>query len=150
MEVSTASFIETKAIGRRLASLVQPGDVIVLEGGLGVGKTALTAGLGEGLGIDDPITSPTFLLMKAYKTGFIPLVHVDAYRLGTLGEFEELFAIEEAAGGVLVIEWGDTVVAALPEDRLGIELEKTGADSRVLRFTTSGTWTGRDLSGLAA
>jgi tRNA threonylcarbamoyladenosine biosynthesis protein TsaE len=150
MEVCTASFIETKAVGRRLASLVRPGDVIVLEGGLGAGKTAFTSGLGEGLGVADPITSPTFLLMKVYESGFLPLIHVDAYRLGSLGEFDELFAVEEATDGVLVIEWGDTVTAALPGNRLGIEIEKTGEESRLLRFAALGGWASRDLSGLTA
>lgn len=150
MEIATASFIETKAVGRRLASLVRPGDVIVLEGGLGVGKTAFASGLSEGLGVVEPVTSPTFLLMKVYETGFLPFVHVDAYRLGSLGEFDELFAVEEAAEGVLVIEWGDTVVAALPENRLGIEIERIGEESRMLRFDALGGWAMRDLTGLAA
>jgi tRNA threonylcarbamoyladenosine biosynthesis protein TsaE len=149
MEVSTSSFIETKAVGRRLANLVRPGDVVVLEGGLGAGKTAFTSGLGEGLGVDEPVTSPTFLLMRSYDSGFVRLVHVDVYRLGSLGEFDELFALEEAVHGVLVIEWGDSVVAALPEDRLTIRFEHRGDDRRLISFLPGGSWVDRDLAGVA-
>lgn len=149
MEIPTSSFIETKAVGRRLANLVRPGDVVVLEGGLGAGKTAFASGLGEGLGVDEPITSPTFLLMRSYDSGFIRLVHVDVYRLGSLGEFDELFAVEEAEEGVLVIEWGDSVVAALPEDRLTIRFEHKGDDNRLLSFFPRGSWAGRDLVGVS-
>ena len=108
----------TMGAGRRLAALVRPGDVITLSGQLGAGKTTFAAGFGEGLGIDEPVTSPSFVLVRTYRSGFTPLVHVDAYRLGSLGEFEDLDVLDEASEGVLLIEWGEAVVGVLPEDHL--------------------------------
>ncbi len=148
LRIRSDSDARTRAIGRALASLLRPGDVLVLEGPLGSGKTAFVSGIGDGLGITEPVTSPTFILMRRHESGFLPLVHVDAYRLGSLAEFDDLEVVAEAADGALAIEWGDTVVAALPEDRLHVQLDGQGEGPRDIVFTTAGSWAGRDLEGL--
>ena len=128
--------------------MLRAGDVLILEGPLGSGKTALVSGLGDGLGIAEAVTSPTFILMRRHDSGFLPLVHVDAYRLGSLAEFDDLDVVEEASDGALAIEWGDAVADALPEDRLHILLEGQGDDPRDITFTKAGSWRDRDLEGL--
>jgi len=81
MKTTTVSDAQTRAVARRLASLLRPNDVLLLCGPLGSGKTAFVAGLAEGLGIDDPVTSPSFVIAHRYDGGFIPLVHADVYRV---------------------------------------------------------------------
>ncbi len=145
IEIHCPSDADTRAAARRLAALCRPGDVIVLNGSLGAGKTAFAGGLAEGLGVDEPVTSPTFVLMRTYRSGFLPFFHVDAYRLGSIGEFEDLTAIESAEEGVVVIEWGGAVAVALPKDRLEVELTRNADESRTIRFHPAGTWTTRQL-----
>lgn len=148
IEMKSADVAETMMIGRRLAALARPGDVVVLAGPLGSGKTAFVGGLAEGLGIDDPITSPSFVLMRRYDSGFTPLVHVDVYRLGSLGEFEDLEVFEEGRDGVTVIEWGNAVAPALPPDHLTIELIPVSENERTVRLGPCGDWEGRPLEEL--
>jgi tRNA threonylcarbamoyladenosine biosynthesis protein TsaE len=145
--ITTQDAAATMQVGRRLAALVRPGDVIALSGALGAGKTTFAAGLGEGLGIDEPVTSPSFVLVRSYRSGFTPLVHVDAYRLSSLGEFEDLDVIDEAADGLLLIEWGDAVLGVLPNDYLQIHLEADPDDdeTRTITFHPNGGWTNRPL-----
>ncbi len=146
--IRSESEVETRAIGRKLASFLRPDDLLVLTGELGSGKTAFVAGLAEGLGIAEDVVSPSFVLQRRYEPGFIPLVHVDAYRLDSLAEFDDLGVFEEAEGAVLVVEWGDAVMPGLPPDRLVIAIEVTDESSRVLRFRPQGTWTQRSLEEL--
>ena len=141
----TDSPAETLALGRRLSSILGPGDVILLGGRLGTGKTLLTGGIAEGLGVPDQITSPTFVIARAYSDGFLPLVHADVYRLGSILEFEDLDLEETAAGGVLVIEWGEAIEDAVSPDRLVIEIDTDGETGRVFRFIPHGSWTSRAL-----
>ena len=148
LRIRSDSDARTRAIGRALAALLRAGDVLVLEGPLGSGKTALVSGLGDGLGIAEAVTSPTFILMRRHDSGFLPLVHVDAYRLGSLAEFDDLDVVEEASDGALAIEWGDIVADALPEDRLHILLDGQGDEPREITFTKAGSWRDRDLEGL--
>lgn len=136
---------DTLALARRLAALVRPGDVIVLQGGLGAGKTLFTAGLAAGLGVEETVVSPTFVIMRQYRTGFIPLVHVDVYRLGTLNEFEDLDVLEMARDGVLVVEWGDAVEGGLPPDHLRVGLEVTEDEARRITLVPVGSWAERSL-----
>ncbi len=136
---------DTRAVARRLAALCRAGDVILLNGKLGAGKTAFAGGLADGMGVDEPVTSPTFVLMRSYDSGFMPLVHVDAYRLQTIGEFEDLAAVEAGEDGVVVIEWGTAVTAVLPRDRLEIQFDVEEDDARTLVFTPRGSWMGRPL-----
>jgi tRNA threonylcarbamoyladenosine biosynthesis protein TsaE len=145
IEVFCATTDDTRAAGRRLAAAMRPGDVVELAGGLGAGKTLFTGGLCEGLGVEEMVVSPSFVLVRQYRTGFIPVVHVDVYRLGSLHEFEDLDVLELAADGVLVIEWGDAVESALPEDHLRIEFVVNDDESRLLRLVPSGYCADRDL-----
>ena len=149
IEVICPEPANTQAFAGRLASVLRPGDVVVLAGGLGVGKTLFTGGLAAGLGVDEPVSSPSFVLVRQYLTGFIPVVHVDVYRLGSLNEFDDLDVFEMAEEGVLVVEWGDAVESTLPEDHLRIDFVVDHDDeTRVLRLIPSGDWVARDLEGV--
>ena len=147
IEVSTTTPAETLALGRHLAAMLHAGDILLLAGRLGAGKTLFAAGVGEGLGVEEQLTSPSFILARAHN-GFMPVVHADVYRLGTSAEFEDLDLPEQARDGVLLIEWGDVVAHGVPEDHLMIQIEITGETERVFRFTPSGTWAQRPLGEL--
>jgi tRNA threonylcarbamoyladenosine biosynthesis protein TsaE len=149
IELECASEIDTRAAAGRLAALCRPGDVIVLEGALGAGKTAFTSGLADGLGVEELVTSPTFVLMRRYDSGFLPLVHVDVYRIASTGEFEDIDALEEGREGVVVIEWGDAVAAALPSDRLTVRIDVLPDGARRLRLRPAGIWMARPLGEVA-
>ncbi len=144
----TDSPAETLALGRRLASVLIPGDVVLLGGRLGTGKTLLTGGIAEGLGISDQVVSPTFVIARVYRDGFLPLVHADVYRLGSILEFEDLDLEETAASGVLVIEWGAAIEEAVSPNRLVIEIEIDGETGRRFQFIPHGSWVGRSLEGI--
>lgn len=146
--VTTTSADETKALGRRLAPLLTAGDVVVLAGRLGSGKTLFVSGVAEGLGINERVTSPTFVIARTYDSGFLPLVHVDVYRLGSLAEFDDLELVDDGADGAVIIEWGEAIVDTLPEDRLTVTLAMEG-DARVVSFEPEGAWNDRDLAVLA-
>lgn len=137
---------DTIAVAGRLAAEVMPGDVVVLKGGLGSGKTRFVSGLATGLGVEERVVSPSFILMREYRSGFLPVIHVDVYRLGSINEFDDLDVFERAADGVLVIEWGDAVVAALPPDLLTVEFEVGEDGARTLHLHPSGVWSQRDLT----
>lgn len=139
---------DTRAVGRSLAALVRPGDVIILQGPLGAGKTVFAAGLAEGLGVEERVLSPSFVLVKTYRDGFMPVVHADVYRLGSSAEIEDLDLPGEARDGLLMIEWGDMLGSRLAGDRLEAELSGAGAEPRTIRLFPYGDWRGRDL-GLA-
>ena len=116
----------TRGYGRALAALLRAGDLVVLTGALGSGKTTLTQGIGEGLGVRGQVASPTFIIARVHPslTDGPPLVHVDAYRLGSM---EELDALDLDAGldeSVTVVEWGEGLVEVLAEDRLEVVLER--------------------------
>lgn len=146
MTVVCAEEADTLAVGGRLAAEIRPGDIVVLAGGLGAGKTLFVGGLAAGLGVQEPVTSPSFVLMREYRSGFIPVIHVDVYRLGSFNEFEDLDIYERALDGVLAVEWGDVVAGALPEDHLVVRFEVDSDGVRTLAFEPHGTWAGRDLS----
>lgn len=149
IELECESEIDTRAAAGRLAALCRPGDVIVLEGPLGAGKTAFTSGLADGLGVEELVVSPSFVLMRRYDSGFLPLVHVDVYRIRSTGEFEDIDALEEGREGVVVIEWGDVVAGVLPSDRLTVRFEVVDGGGRVLRFVPAGIWSERPLGEVA-
>ena len=149
IEVRCPTEAATEALGGRLAASLRPGDVIVLAGGLGAGKTLFTRGIATGLGVEEAVVSPSFVLVREYKSGFIPVVHVDVYRLGSLNEFDDLDVFEMARDGVLVVEWGEAVEQALPQDHLRIEFDVEGDQTRTLRFVTEGSWSERELGGVA-
>lgn len=132
---------DTARLGGLLASRLKPGDVLVLSGELGCGKTLFTGGVAMGLGVDEPVTSPSFVLVRRYRSGFIPLVHADVYRLRSKHEFEDLDLWGEP--GVLVVEWGDVVLDFLPADHLRIDFEVADDSSRIVTFSPQGSWVDR-------
>jgi tRNA threonylcarbamoyladenosine biosynthesis protein TsaE len=126
--VSTAD--EMRELGRRLASAVAAGDLVILSGGLGAGKTTLTKGIGDGLGVRGPITSPTFVIARVHPpVGPAPngpgpsLVHADAYRLGGVLELDDLDLDTDLASSVTVVEWGEGLAEGLSADRLEIAID---------------------------
>ncbi len=134
----------TRSLGRCVAGLLQPGDVLLLEGDLGAGKTTFTQGLAAAVGVDAAVTSPTFTLMNIYPTtsGF-DLVHVDVYRLERLSEVVDLGLGEILDdGAVVVVEWGDRAAAAIGGDHLTVSLAAAGDETaRTVSFTADGpTW----------
>ena len=149
IETTTNSPAETLALGRTLAAFLSAGDVVLLAGRLGAGKTLFASGVGEGLGVEEQLTSPSFILARAHE-GFLPVVHADVYRLGTSAEFEDLDLPEQARDGVLLIEWGDVVSHGVPDDHLLVEIEIGDGESRRFRFVPSGAWGLRDLGELVS
>lgn len=145
VELHSGSEVETRAIGRRLASFLGPGDTILLVGELGAGKTAFAGGLAEGLGIEEPVISPSFMLVRRYAGGFTPLTHADVYRVGSLNELDDLDLFEGSRDGVLIVEWGNSVVSAMPDDHLAVEIEVTGPSDRIVRLLAHGAWQTRSL-----
>jgi tRNA threonylcarbamoyladenosine biosynthesis protein TsaE len=134
--LQSASEEHTTEIGRRLAAGLCGGDVVLLHGDLGAGKTALVKGLAEGLGIDrDQVSSPTFTLIQEYRGGRLTLYHVDLYRLDDPREVADLGLEEIAAGGVLAIEWAEKLGGALPKRRAEIGQGSTAATDRQSRRT---------------
>ena len=122
---------ETLALGARIAETLQPGDCVALFGELAAGKTQLAKGIASGLGIDpDDVASPTFVLHACYQ-GTLTLHHVDAYRMKSPREMDDLALADFLdAGGVAVVEWADRVRDALPEKRIEVTLEHAGVDRR--------------------
>ncbi len=145
VELHSASEVETRAIGRRLASFLGPGDILLLAGELGAGKTAFAGGLAEGLGIEEPVISPSFMLVRRYAGGFTPLTHADVYRVTSLNELDDLDLFEASRDGVLIVEWGNSVASAMPDDHLTVEIEVTGTNERILRLVPHGAWLTRSL-----
>ncbi|MFJ9519048.1 tRNA (adenosine(37)-N6)-threonylcarbamoyltransferase complex ATPase subunit type 1 TsaE [Kitasatospora sp. NPDC101801] len=146
-------------LGRALAGVLRPGDLVLLSGELGAGKTTLTRGLGEGLGVRGAVTSPTFVIARVHPslTGGPALVHVDAYRLGGgLDEMEDLDLDVSLPESVVVVEWGEGKVERLTDDRLEVRIERAigaeaedDADPRQVRLTGIGPrWADVDLAGL--
>jgi tRNA threonylcarbamoyladenosine biosynthesis protein TsaE len=121
---------DTRALGAALAGLLRPGDLLVLAGPLGAGKTALTQGLGAGLGVREPVTSPTFVIARVHRDGRIPLVHVDAYRLGGVADVDDLDLDASAEESVTVVEWGRGLVEQLADEHLEIRLDRRDDDVR--------------------
>jgi tRNA threonylcarbamoyladenosine biosynthesis protein TsaE len=133
----TDSTDETMKLAEKLAEVVQPGDVITLEGDLGAGKTSFTKGFAKGLGVKRVVNSPTFTIIKEYK-GRIPLYHMDVYRMED--ETEDLGLEEYFYGeGVSVVEWPSMILSQLPEDRMVISLFRTGETNRKITFQSTGT-----------
>ena len=138
MQITTHSADETQALGQKLASRLAPGDVIAYFGDLGAGKTAFTRGLALGLGITDPVTSPTYTIVNEYLSGRIPLFHFDMYRLSSS---DELFDIgwEDylSRGGVCAVEWSENVEDAL-QDAIRVTIEKDADEPDTRHITITG------------
>ncbi|HEV2906107.1 MAG TPA: tRNA (adenosine(37)-N6)-threonylcarbamoyltransferase complex ATPase subunit type 1 TsaE [Actinomycetota bacterium] len=140
LDLVTRAPEETRELGAALADLLVPGDVISLTGDLGAGKTCLVQGAARSLGVQEPVGSPTFVLVREYR-GEIPVYHLDVYRLDRLQEvldlgFEDLLD----PGGVIFIEWGDAIDPLLPDSYLEVELSISGDDEmRLLAVTGRGS-----------
>jgi len=133
----TQSAEHTQTLGERIGRLARPGDVILLNGGLGAGKTSLTRGIARGLGIEETVQSPTFVLARELM-GNIPLYHIDLYRLDSLAEIADLGLDEYFYGqGLTVVEWADKGTHLLPEDNLSIKIEIKGENIRIFSLVPS-------------
>jgi tRNA threonylcarbamoyladenosine biosynthesis protein TsaE len=156
LELTVTSADQMLGLGRRLAGLLRAGDLVMLTGELGAGKTTLTRGLGEGLNVRGAVTSPTFVIARVHPSlgDGPPLVHVDAYRLGGgLDEMEDLDLDVSLPDSVVVVEWGEGKVEELTEDRLQILIARaTGdTDDDVRQLTVTGLgerWARADLDAL--
>ncbi len=145
LRARTAGVDATRALAGAVADLVAPGDLILLAGELGAGKTAFAQGFGLGLGITDQITSPTFTLARHYE-GRLSLHHIDVYRLDRFSELADIGIAELLdSGGVLLVEWGDAIAPAMPKDYLEIHLSYGESDDdRDLELRCVGSrWTSR-------
>jgi tRNA threonylcarbamoyladenosine biosynthesis protein TsaE len=150
---------DTRALGERLAAVLRAGDLVVLTGPLGAGKTALAQGVGAGLKVTGAVTSPTFVIARVHRPdpaagGRLPLVHVDAYRLGGVadprGEVDALDLDADADDAVILVEWGEGLVEQLVEAYLEVRLDRRDDESRVVELVPhGGDWAHRVASVLA-
>lgn len=142
VSLTVATAAQMRSLGRSLATVLRAGDLVILSGGLGAGKTTLTQGIGDGLGVRGPITSPTFVIARVHPSAAPPastgeprpaLVHADAYRLGSALELDDLDLDTDTAASVTVVEWGEGLAEGLAADRLEITItpDATEADSSV-------------------
>jgi tRNA threonylcarbamoyladenosine biosynthesis protein TsaE len=124
-ELSIATADDMRALGVQIASTLKPGDLVVLTGDLGAGKTTLVQGIASGLGASGPVLSPTFVIARVYRDGRIPLVHVDAYRLGSKVEVDDLDLDADIAEAVTVVEWGEGLVEGLSDSRTVVHISRS-------------------------
>jgi tRNA threonylcarbamoyladenosine biosynthesis protein TsaE len=155
MTVARVATVEDmRAMGERLAHVVRAGDLLVLSGDLGAGKTALTQGLGEGLRVRGPVTSPTFVIARVHPSlvGGAPLIHVDAYRLGSLAEVDDLDLDATLDESVTVVEWGGGMVEGLSDAHLEVVIRRSSDpadETRLVTLTSVGPrWRGVELESV--
>jgi tRNA threonylcarbamoyladenosine biosynthesis protein TsaE len=131
-EITTTDADTTEALGAGIANLLGPGDIVLLRGDLGAGKTTLVRGAARALGVEGPVTSPTFTIANQYA-GRVPVAHLDAWRLGDPDD-EEIGLALEAIGdeGVAFIEWPDSIEGGLPDPRVRVDIDHGGGDTRVI------------------
>lgn len=145
--VTTASAAATEALGYAIGNHLRSGDLVVLAGDLGSGKTTFAKGVARALGVEEPVTSPTFTIVQEYE-GRVPVAHVDVYRLERIQDLHD-FGFEELLDHrVVLVEWGDTITGALPADRLEVRFvpAEAGADDdlRRIEFVVHGArWAAR-------
>jgi tRNA threonylcarbamoyladenosine biosynthesis protein TsaE len=138
IELRTATPSATRRIGERIGRRLRAGDVVLLSGDLGAGKTVLAQGIGKGMGVADPIKSSSFVIMNEYDGESLRLFHADLYRLEDPEQVAELALDELASRGVLVIEWPERAPAELPEEHLALHLSYDGARGRRIEVTAHG------------
>lgn len=142
MRLVSDSPSRTREIGASLANILEAGDIVVLSGDLGAGKTCFVQGAASALGVSARVTSPTFILFRQYA-GEVAVNHVDAYRMESIAELDDLDL--DLEGCVTFIEWGDAISEALPE-HLVVHIARSGDDERVITFdATSGAWESREI-----
>lgn len=145
LELTTVE--DTRSLGRRLAGLLRAGDLLLLNGPLGAGKTALAQGIGAGLGVSGQVTSPTFVISRVHRAGqpgSLPLVHVDAYRLGTVAEVDDLDLDASLDDSVTVVEWGGDKVEQLTDAHLEVRIDRRDDDTRLVELVPhGGDWAAR-------
>ena len=125
MKIETFSAEETYKIGEQMGREAKAGDVLCLLGDLGVGKTVFTQGFAAGLGITEPVSSPTFTIVQVYDDGRMPFYHFDVYRIGDITEMDEIGYEDYIYGeGVSLIEWANLIEEILPKERIEIQIEK--------------------------
>lgn len=144
MIVETWSESETLELGRKMGEKARPGQIIALNGDLGVGKTIFTKGLAKGLGITEPISSPTFTIVQIYEEGRLPLYHFDVYRIGDPEEMDEIGYEDYFFGqGVSLVEWAELIEELMPEDTIWVKIEKNlekGFDYRRIEVDYENAW----------
>ena len=142
--IVTGSAAETRALGERMADRLQAGDVILLQGDLGAGKSELARGIARGLGVRETVTSPSFTILNVYESGRIPLYHFDWYRLESAEELYELGMDEYLGGdGIALVEWPERCPEAVPEQCLKIRIDMEGETVRRIEAAPAGGF--RDL-----
>jgi tRNA threonylcarbamoyladenosine biosynthesis protein TsaE len=158
VDTVAATADDARELGRRLAGLLRRGDLVILTGELGAGKTTLVQGLGEGLEVRGPVTSPTFVISRVHPSlvGGPALVHVDAYRLGGIAELDDLDLDASLEDAVTVVEWGEGVAEGLADTRLEVRLTRATADDgddetrRVQVIPVGERWDGVSLTDVLA
>ena len=139
MVIETRSPEETFALGKKIGEMARPGEIYTLTGDLGVGKTVFTQGVAAGLGITEPVSSPTFTIIQEYDSGRLPFYHFDVYRIGDIEEMDEIGYDDYFFGqGICLIEWANLIEDILPENRREIVIEKDlekGFDYRRITIT---------------
>lgn len=130
---------QTRELGRKLGRLLQPGDLLCLQGDLGAGKTTFTQGLAEGWGSIDPVSSPTFVMVNLYRAqDGTPLYHMDAYRIESLPEAAQIGIDDMLAEGALILEWPERIEALLPKERIWLTLTHQSETEREIAIAASG------------
>lgn len=138
--IATTTAHDTKRVAASLATLLEPGDVCVLSGDLGAGKTQFVQGVAEGMGITEPVTSPTFNILLQYRSPQATLLeHFDWYRLDDVGELEDVGYYDVLEEGIVFIEWGEKFPEAVPDDHLAVFLAVGVGDERVITFRGTGS-----------
>jgi tRNA threonylcarbamoyladenosine biosynthesis protein TsaE len=145
--IRLATVDDTRDFGRSLATVLRPGDLVLLAGPLGAGKTALAQGIGAGLGVRGEVTSPTFVIARVHR-GPVPMVHADAYRLGDRPdprlEIDDLDLDASAEDAVTVVEWGEGLVEHLNDAYLQVRIDRRDDDTRVVDLVPhGGDWAAR-------
>lgn len=137
--LTTKSARESEAVGEAIASQLRVGDLVVLSGDLGAGKTTMAKGLARGLGVTQPVTSPTFTIVQEYD-GRVPVAHIDVYRLDFIQELHDLGFEELLESRVTIVEWGEAIALVLPRDRVDVRLamHDDDDDHRIVEVVVSG------------
>jgi tRNA threonylcarbamoyladenosine biosynthesis protein TsaE len=136
MRLSIATPEAMRDLGERLAAQLRPGDLLILTGSLGAGKTTFAQGVGRGLAVTGAVLSPTFVIARVHSGGRVPLVHVDAYRLGSIEEVDDLDLDASLEDSVTLVEWGEGLVEKLAGERLHVRIERLTEDTDETRIVT--------------